>query len=59
MPKVYLRHCGTQFSTLAQKLPFPAMQAAVVHEEGCRMYYVVDWDPNQWRRDGPTGEVSL
>ena len=52
MPKVYLRHCGTQFSTLSQKMPFPAMQADVAHKERCRMYYVVGLGPKsvEWER---------
>jgi hypothetical protein len=45
MPRVYLRHCGTQFSTLSQKMPFPAMQADVAYKGRCRTYYVVGLGP--------------
>jgi hypothetical protein len=30
---------------MSQKMPFPAMQAEVVHKEGCCMYYVVGVGP--------------
>lgn len=55
MPKVYVRHCGTQFSTLSQKMPFPATQADAV----LRDMTLWDTGPNQWTMDGPTEDVPL